>query len=72
MSECRRCSEEVTWCRTPNGKMMPVQEDPDGKLVLIDEGDTHVTCRVAVPHHNPAHKGLTRYTGHFDFCEPDT
>ena len=70
MGECRKCSQEVIWCRTPNGALMPVQEDTDGNLVLIDEGDSHVTCRVAVPHYNPVHKELTRYVCHIDFCVP--
>lgn len=68
MSECRTCGEEVTWCRTPDGKMMPVQEDPEGELVLIEEGDDRDTCRRYRPDLVPEHKDLVRYTCHFDFC----
>ena len=47
---------------------MPVQEEADGELVLIDEGDTHRTCRTYRPDYDPAHKGRTRYTSHMDLC----
>ena len=68
MAECRHCGEEVSWVRTPNGVMMPVQHDTAGELVLVDEGDTHPTCRVYKPQLDPTHKGRTRYTAHADFC----
>lgn len=58
--------------RTPNGAMMPVQLDPaEGDLVLVDEGDTHPTCRRHRPHYDPTHKGRERYTAHADFCDPE-
>ncbi len=73
MAECRHCGDEVTWCRTPNGVMMCVQSDPDdGELVLVDEGDTHATCRRYVPRLDPTHIGRNRYTAHADFCDRDT
>ena len=68
MSDCRHCGEEVRWCRTPNGVMMPVQLDDEGELVLIDEGDTHATCRVRKPDLVKEHADLPRYTAHADFC----
>ena len=70
MSECRRCGAEVRWCRTPNGVMMCVQPEFQGELVLVDEGDTHPTCRRYLPTVDPTHKGRERYTAHNDFCEP--
>lgn len=68
MSECRHCGEEVQWVRTPNGAMMPVQLDVDGDLVLVDEGDTHPTCRRARPDLVSSHRDAPRYTAHADFC----
>lgn len=68
MSECRKCGEEVRWCRTPNGAMMAVQPDNRGNLVLVEEGDTHPTCRVYKPDYDPTHKSRNRYTAHADFC----
>lgn len=68
MSECRECKETISWVRTPNGKMMPVQLDAEGELVLIDEGDTHRTCRVRKPDLIAEHATLERYTAHADFC----
>lgn len=69
MATCRECGDEVTWCRTPNGKMMPVHPDEmAGDLVLVDEGDTHPTCRRYAPSADPTHKGRNRYTSHWDFC----
>jgi len=59
----------VRWVRTPNGRMMPVQPDPHhGELVLVDEGDTHPTCRTRNPTYDPTHIGRERYTAHQDFC----
>lgn len=68
MSECRSCGEEVTWCRTPNGKMMPVQEAENGALILVDEGDDRPTCRRHNPGYDPSHRGVQRYECHFDLC----
>lgn len=69
MAECRRCGAEVSWCRTPNGRMMPVEHDPEhGELVLVNEGDTHPTCRRRRPDLDPTHKGRERYRAHADFC----
>ena len=49
--------------------MMPVHHDPHhGELVLVDEGDTHPTCRVHRPDLDPTHRGRERYAAHFDFC----
>lgn len=36
---CSRCKAEITWCATVNGKMQPIdrQPNPAGNLRLVDE-----------------------------------
>ena len=62
MPQCRSCGAEIIWCRTEQGKNMPVDlnKRPDGNLVLEDvEGDT-------IARYVP--KGEGEYVSHFSTC----
>ena len=63
MARCRTCGAEIIWCKTSNGKAMPVDASKreDGNLLLDDiNGDT-VAEYVG--------RGEGQYVSHFVTCK---
>lgn len=73
MATCRSCGEDITWCVTTNGKMMPVDALPadDGKFYLVEEGDTHPTAYYFNDMFTPLDADFDgeRYDSHFATCD---
>lgn len=64
---CRSCGAKLTWCRTVNGVLMPLDDElvPDGNVLL--EGTVgHVLSRGQANGARAA--GRTLYRSHFASC----
>lgn len=35
LGTCRSCGASIYWCRTPNGKAMPLDPEPTKRVVVI-------------------------------------
>lgn len=59
LGTCRSCGASIYWCRTPNGKAMPLDPEPVKRVVVVvrapgpDLPDEEVAKVVEtyVPHH---------------------
>lgn len=57
---CRACGASMIWVRSPKGRAMPVNAEPDpkGELMIIEHTASYA---------GDAHEG-DRYTSHFATC----
>lgn len=64
-SRCRDCGALLAWVRTPAGKRMPVdlEPNPDGNVVIREDGLAHVLSEKAA-----RAVGGVRYMPHFATC----
>jgi hypothetical protein len=67
IGRCRACNARVAWCRTANGKRMPLDAAPveAGDFVALRQGEGDY---LAVKFQALAHVGEKRFTSHFATC----
>jgi hypothetical protein len=68
--ECRSCGAAVIWCKTANGKTMPVNAEPDpkGNIVINQEGEALLATYLTKALKETLGDITPRYTSHFSNC----
>lgn len=64
IARCRSCNAKIFWCKTVNGKTMPVDFEPseDGTILIVGD-KCEVVSRDGVLFSTPLHKS------HFATCK---
>jgi len=57
MAKCKSCGADITFARTPKGKLMPVDSKPEKRVLLDGDG-----------HDEPVARIVNAYTPHWVTC----